>query len=92
MNDAQKALEQWLEITGLKEGDKVLVVDGAERWRKSVHLMPVSRGFVGEIGTVTAIHRKSKIRGYAGVGVRTAEGVWHDMPYYVLVKVEDKND
>jgi hypothetical protein len=92
MNDAQKALEQWLKITGLKMGDKVLVVDGAEGWRRDVHLLPVGDGFVGEIGAVTAIHRESQIKGYAAIGVRTEKGVWHDLPFWCLVKVEDKND
>ena len=53
MNDAQKALEQWLEITGVKEGDKVLVVDGAESWRASFGLKPVQDEFIGATGTVT---------------------------------------
>lgn len=98
MNDAQKALEQWLEITGLKKGDKVLVVDGAEQWRALFGLKPVADGFIGSVGRVTTILRGEDVSDdYVGVAVQHIASekrghMWHDLPFWCLVKVEDKND
>lgn len=98
MNDAQKALEQWLEITGVKEGDKVLVVDGAESWRASFGLKPVQDEFIGATGTVTHIQHTDEeggIPNYVYLAVQAVNSttkkriMWHDMPFYALVKVEE---
>jgi hypothetical protein len=92
MNDAQKAFEQWIEITGLKVGDKVLVVAPYPDWA-------VKEWHVGRICTVADTHYAHRADYSPPMSVllsdlfeSTYEDVEGCIPFWCLVKVEDKND
>lgn len=74
---------KWIENTGVKKGDKVLIASGLnvdERWSEASWVRSMGKD-VGQVGRVTFIDT-------SGIRVRTDHDTWW-YPFFVLVKVEE---
>jgi hypothetical protein len=86
MNDAQKAFEQWIEITGLKVGDKVMLVGDPDPWRIERGLdrltsTTVQKGGIAEVAGFPP-DCISVVSGGDGLGRLY-------FPFYVLLKINE---
>jgi preprotein translocase subunit YajC len=73
---------KWIENTGVKKGDRVLIASGLnvdERWSEASWVGSMDKD-VGQVGRVTFIDT-------SGIRVRTDYDTWW-YPFFVLVKVE----